>query len=323
MTILIVGGAGYIGSVVVEELLKSGYETVVVDNLSTGHRDAVDAGIPFYDCGCGDFSRMRGVFDNHDFDVVMHFAAFSLVQESVKNPTIYFQNNIADTISLLSIMKEYACFKFILSSTAAIFGEPQYTPIDENHPKNPINPYGYSKFVLENILQWYHRSYGLQYNSFRYFNAAGASEEHGERHKNETHIIPLLIESAVENKEFTIFGDDYDTTDGTCIRDYIHVLDLADAHIRGIHNLEKQADGCYNLGNGSGFSNKQVADTVKAVSAKDILIKVGPRRSGDPAVLVASAEKAKHELGWQRKFPELSAIVESAYKFYFKKKDKE
>ena len=317
-TILVIGGAGYIGSVVVELLLAQEYQVVVVDNLSTGYRDAVDENIPFYDFSCGDYEKMREVFGSYDIDVVMHFAAFSLVHESIEEPQKYFINNIAETINLLAVMREFNCDKFILSSTAAIFGEPEYTPIDEVHPKNPVNPYGLSKLTLENILHWYHESYGLKYNSFRYFNAAGATEQHGERHNPETHIIPLLIMAAKGETKFTLFGDDYDTPDGTCIRDYIHVVDLSHVHIKGIRNLDVHPDACYNLGNGRGFSNKEVIAAVKEVTGNEFPVQVCVRRAGDPAILVASSEKVKKELGWKPVYPDLKDIVVSAYDFYRK-----
>jgi UDP-glucose 4-epimerase len=317
--ILVIGGAGYIGSVVVELLRAQGYKVVVVDNLSTGYRDAVAENIPFYACACGDQEKMREVFRSHDIDVVMHFAAFSLVHESIKEPQKYFINNIAETINLLAVMREFNCDKFILSSTAAIFGEPEYTPIDEVHPKNPVNPYGLSKLTLENILHWYHKSYGLKYNSFRYFNAAGATEQHGERHDPETHIIPLLIMAAQGETNFTLFGDDYDTPDGTCIRDYIHVVDLSHVHIKGIQNLDVHPHACYNLGNGRGFSNKEVIAAVKEVTGIEFPVHVGARRAGDPAVLVASAEKAQRELDWHPRYCDIKEIVQSAYRYYLKR----
>jgi UDP-glucose 4-epimerase len=321
-TILVVGAAGYIGSVMLELLQEENYDVVAVDNLSTGYQDAVNKNIPFYISDCGDMDAMRKVFHRHDIDVVMHFAAFSLVEESVRDPQKYFKNNVAETINLIAVMRENNCNKFILSSTAAIFGEPQYTPIDEAHPTNPMNPYGLSKLTLERILHSYHESYAFQYNSFRYFNAAGASLSHGERHNPETHIIPLLLKAAQGEAAFTMFGDDYDTPDGSCIRDYIHVLDLARVHIKGINNLDVHPAACYNLGNGTGFSNKEVIAAVKGVSGVDFPVEIGPRRAGDPAVLVASSEKAQQELNWQTEYPDIIDIVTSAYQFHLENKEK-
>ena len=321
MTILITGGAGYIGSVVTEMLLEKEYSLVVVDNLTTGNRHVIEDIISFYNCNCGNIDIMRRVFNDHKIDIVMHFAASALVGESVEKPELYFKNNVSETLNLLSVMRDSGCDKFILSSSAAIFGEPEYTPIDEKHSKNPINPYGLSKLMNEEMLEWYHKTYGLKYNSFRYFNAAGATEKNGENREIETHIIPLLLAAAERHGTFTIYGGDYDTEDGTCIRDYVHVSDLADAHIKGIKNLNVRTNGCYNLGNGTGFSNKQVAAAVKEVNGSEFNVNIGPRRSGDPAVLVAGADKAKSELNWQPRYTVLKEIVWSAYKFY-KKKDK-
>jgi UDP-glucose 4-epimerase len=248
----------------------------------------------------------------------MHFAASVQVGESVEEPAIYFHNNVTETLDLLESMRESGCNKFILPSTAATFGEPEYTPIDESHPQNPINPYGLTKLINEQMLDWYHRAYGFKYHVFRYFNASGATEKHGEIREIETHIIPLLLAAVMENKNFTLFGKDYPTPDGTCVRDYIHVSDLAQAHILGIDNLDKIPNASYNLGNGNGFSNLEVIEAVRQVTGVDVKFSIGPRRDGDPAVLLASSEKARKELGWQPQFTGLTDIVESAYKFYMK-----
>jgi UDP-glucose 4-epimerase len=241
---------------------------------------------------------MQSIFIDHKIDVVMHFAASALVGESVANPALYFQNNVIETQNLLDTMRKFDCQRFILSSSAATFGEPEYSPIDEKHPQNPINPYGLTKLINEQTLTWYHRAYGLMYNVFRYFNAAGATETHGEIREIETHIIPLAIGAAEGNHLFTLYGNDYPTSDGTCVRDYVHVADLADAHIRG--------------------SNLQVVEAVKKVTGMDFDFAYGPRRDGDPAILVAGSEKAKTELEWNPQFFDLEKIVESAYKFYKK-----
>ena len=318
MQVLVTGGAGYIGSVTTEKLFEKDIGVVVVDNLSVGRREVVRPEIPFYQCNCGDRGKLQSIFTDHKIDVVMHFAASALVGESVENPALYFQNNVLETQNLLDTMRAFDCQRFILSSSAATFGEPEYSPIDEKHPQKPINPYGLTKLMNEQVLYWYHHAYGLQYNVFRYFNAAGATETHGEEREIETHIIPLAVSAAEGNRPFILFGNDYPTSDGTCVRDYVHVEDLADAHILGIGNLELNPDGRYNLGNGDGFSNLQVVEAVKKVTGSDFEFSYGPRREGDPATLVASAEKAKTELEWTPQFWDLEKIVESSYRFYQK-----
>jgi len=315
-TILVIGGAGYIGSVVVEQLINQGYDTVIVDNFSTGFRNSVNPKAKLYECSCGDSAKMAQVFKENDINVVMHFAAFALVGESVENPRKYYQNNVVETINLLNTMLEYDCKKFIFSSSCATYGEPQYSPMDEKHPQNPINPYGFTKLVVEKSLIDYHVAYGLKFNAFRYFNAAGASENYGELHDPETHIIPLLLQVASGKREFfTIFGNDYPTEDGTCIRDYIHVLDLADAHIKGIVNLETNSSSFYNLGTGDGYSNKEVVEAVKKITGNDFEVRKGDRRAGDPAVLVAKADKANDQLKWNPQFSSIENIIQSAYKY--------
>jgi UDP-glucose 4-epimerase len=315
-TILVVGGAGYIGSVVVEQLIHKGHGVVIVDNFSTGYRESVNPKANLYEYSCGDKEKMDQVFNENKIDVVMHFAAFALVGESVENPRKYYQNNVIETANLLNSMLDNGCSRFIFSSTAATYGEPQYSPMDEEHPQDPINPYGFTKLVVEKTLIDYHKAYGLKFNAFRYFNAAGASETYGELHKPETHIIPLLLQSASGNREFfTIFGEDYPTPDGTCIRDYIHVLDLADAHIKGIENLEKNSSSFYNLGTGNGYSNKEVIDSVKIITGKDFEVRKGERREGDPAELVAKANKANTELNWIPKHSSTENIIQSAFDF--------
>lgn len=315
-TILVVGGAGYIGSVVVEQLILQDYNVIIVDNFSTGHRQSVHPKSIFYECNCGDIIKMQQVLQENQIDVVMHFAAYALVGESVENPRKYYQNNVIETTNLLNSMLENGCSRFIFSSTAATYGEPQYSPMDENHSQNPINPYGFTKLVVEKTLIDYHKAYGLKFNAFRYFNAAGASKNYGELHNPETHIIPLLLQTASgERDSFSIFGEDYPTEDGTCIRDYIHVLDLANAHIKGITNLEQNSSSFYNLGTGNGYSNKKVIEAVKKITGNDFEVRKGVRRAGDPAVLIAKAEKANEELKWMPEFSSLENIIESAYNF--------
>ncbi len=315
-TILVVGGAGYIGSVVVEQLINKGCKVVIVDNFSTGHRESVNPKAILYECSCGDTVKMSQVFKENKIDVAMHFAAFALVGESVENPRKYYQNNVIETISLLNSMLENDCNRFIFSSTCATYGEPQYSPMDEKHPQNPINPYGFTKLVVEKTLCDYHVAYDLKFNAFRYFNAAGASEKFGELHDPETHIIPLLLQTSAGKREFfTIFGDDYSTKDGTCIRDYIHVLDLADAHIIGIENLETNPSAFYNLGTGNGYSNKEVVEAVKKITGIDFEVRKGSRRAGDPAVLVAKTNKANNELNWTPKNSTIENIIQSAFDF--------
>ncbi|MBO8132140.1 MAG: UDP-glucose 4-epimerase GalE [Candidatus Marinimicrobia bacterium] len=319
MKILVTGGAGYIGSIVVEELLKKDYSVVVIDNLQEGNREAILPKAVFYEGDFGDVNLLNNIFDNHKIDAVMHFAAETTVEFSMTNPKIYFKNNVVNGITLLNVMLEHNCNRFIFSSTAATFGEPQYVPIDEKHPQRPINAYGESKLMFEHILDWYHKAYGLKFNTFRYFNAAGASEKLGEAHKHESHLIPVIIQTALGQRDkFFIFGNDYPTKDGTCVRDYVHVIDLAQAHILTLDNLDEHPSGKYNLGNGEGFTNLEVLQMVEKVSGRKINWEFGPRRPGDPAVLIASSELAQKELGWKPKFANLESIIRSAWEWHKK-----
>lgn len=318
MNILIVGGAGYIGSHMVKLLGQQGCKVTVFDNLSFGHADAVLYG----DLVVGDLAdtqALDSLFSAHHFDVVMHFASSILVGESVQNPAKYYRNNVANTQNLLDVMIKYDVKKFIFSSTAAIFGEPIYTPIDEAHPKEPINPYGRSKWMVEQILEDYDKAYGLKSICLRYFNACGADPdgELGERHDPETHLIPLVLQAASGKRDnITVFGQDYDTPDGTCIRDYIHIVDLCQAHWLAIEHLSNYNQSKrYNLGNGDGFSVQQVIDVCKRVTGKDISVCYGERREGDPAVLVANASLAVSELAWKPNYPELEEIVNHAWQW--------
>ncbi len=316
MNVLVTGGAGYIGSVVTEQLLDRGYHVTVADNLSSGKKQHVEPAADFRELNVGDVPAMRALLAEKKIDVLMHFAASSLVGESVADPDKYFRNNMVNSLNLLHAVRHSDCRRFIFSSTAAVYGNPESVPIAEEHPCRPINPYGFSKYSIEQALAWHGSAYGLRYNIFRYFNAAGASARHGEDRDVETHLIPLLIDTALGRREsFKLFGDDYDTPDGSCIRDYIHVLDLAEAHIRAIDNLAAHPRAIYNLGTGRGYSNHEVIEMVKTVSGRDFAVQTAPRRAGDPAVLVASAQKAMDELGWQPRHGSLREIVESAWRF--------
>lgn len=319
MNVLITGGAGYIGSIVVEQLLLLDHRVIVVDNLQEGNRVAVLSEAAFYEADFGNKEMLGGIFRKYAIDAVFHFAAETTIEFSMTDPGKYFANNLVKGITLLDAMRHYGCDKFIFSSTAATFGEPEYVPIDEEHSQNPINAYGESKLMFEKVLDWYHRAYGLKFNAFRYFNAAGASEDLGEAHGHESHLIPLVIQAALGKREsISIFGTDYPTKDGTCVRDYIHVLDLAEAHILGLGNLERNPNGKYNLGNGEGFSVREVIEMVSEVSGRDITRIEAPRRPGDPAVLIASSELAKKELGWKPKYDSLREIIRTAWKWHKK-----
>ncbi|MDN4495101.1 UDP-glucose 4-epimerase GalE [Ureibacillus aquaedulcis] len=317
--ILIVGGAGYIGSHLVKELVKR-EEVIVLDNLSTGHLEAVDKEALFVKGSLGDADILDSIFTRFPIKAVMHFAANSLVGESVVNPQKYYINNVASTLSLLSIMLKHNVNKFIFSSTAAVYGIPGEDLINESTATNPITPYGKSKLMMEQILADYSRAYDLHYVILRYFNAAGACEtaEIGESHQPETHLIPIVLQHLLGmNERITIFGDNYNTTDGTCIRDYIHVSDLVDAHLLALDSLlnEKNKSATYNVGNGIGFSVKEVIETSEAITGRTANLVIEDRREGDPACLVASSEKIMKELGWQPR-KNLEHILESAWRWH-------
>ncbi len=318
MKILVVGGAGYIGSHMVKQLAKAGNDVITLDNLSYGYRDAIKYG-EFVEGDLGDPAVLDSLFEAHDIDAVMHFAGFIQVGESVVKPSMYYLNNVVNTHTLLDAMLHHNIKNFIFSSTAAIFGEPDYTPIDEKHNKQPINPYGHSKLMIEQVLDDYDKAYGLRSTCLRYFNAAGADPdgELGERHIPETHLIPLILQAASGRRDdIKVFGDDYDTDDGTCVRDYIHINDLCEAHSLALDLMIKNNKSArFNLGNGKGFSVKQVIDVVKQVSGNDFKVTIEPRRDGDPAVLVADATLAKKELNWQPKFADLNEIVKTAWQW--------
>jgi UDP-glucose 4-epimerase len=317
--ILVTGGAGYIGSQMVDLLIQRGYEVIVLDNLATGFREAVDEKAKLVVGDFGDQKLLDRLFSQHKFAAVMHFAAFIEVGESVNNPVKYYQNNVENTLHLLAAMANYKVNNLIFSSSAAIYGQPEYTPLDEAHPKQPINPYGLSKLIIEQILPDYDKAYGLKSISLRYFNAAGADPKgrFGPRHEPASHLIPLVLQAASGYKEnVKIFGTDYDTPDGTCIRDYIHVADLCEAHLLALTKLFAGSESnAYNLGNGNGFSVFEVIETAKKVTKRPFTVIECDRRSGDAAVLIADAKKAEQELGWKPKYPELETIVRHAWQW--------
>jgi UDP-glucose 4-epimerase len=314
MKILVTGGAGYIGSVVTEELLNDGHEVVVFDNLIKGHRGAVDRRAKFI---AGDLMNGRALqhaLRDHTIEAVIHMAAHSLVGESVENPAKYYDNNVVAGLRLLDGMRDCGVLKLVFSSTAATYGEPEKQPIEETDPTQPTNPYGESKLAFERALHWYENAYGLRYASLRYFNASGASKQFGEQHDPETHLIPLVLQAANGIRaDVQIFGDDYSTRDGTCVRDYIHVIDLARAHILALDILDERS-AIYNLGcGGEGYTVSEVIDAAREVTGREIATRTVKRRPGDPAVLIASSKKIKHELGWAPKFQDLKLIIQSAW----------
>ena len=321
MRVLVTGGAGYIGSVVSEQLVNDGHEVVVYDNLSKGHRDAVVEGARFVEGDLLDADTLRRTLDSNRIEAVIHMAAFSLVGESVEKPSKYYHNNVVAGLVLLDAMRECDVKRIVFSSTAATYGEPEAQPIFESAPTNPTNPYGETKLAFEKAMHWNEQAYGLRYASLRYFNAAGASEKCGEDHDPETHIIPITLQVATGKRTHVeIYGDDYPTADGTCIRDYIHVIDLARAHILALDILGERS-AIYNLGcGGDGYSVRDVIDTARRVTGKEIPVRMGARRAGDPAVLIASSDKIKRELGWQPQFQDLEIIVESAWRWLLKRR---
>lgn len=322
VTIMVTGGAGYIGSHTVAELLEHGEEVVVIDNLGLGHEEAVRAlNVPFYHIDIRDRDALVHVMRSHTIESVVHFAAYSQVGESVRVPLTYYQNNVAGTAELLAAMVEAGVMRIVFSSTAATYGEPEAIPIGENHPKRPTNPYGETKLAIERMLYWCYSAYGMQSISLRYFNAAGAHPTLpiGEHHMHETHLIPLLLQTALGvRSHFTVFGNDYPTADGSCIRDYIHVMDLASAHRLALKRLRHRVVGAeaFNLGIGTGYSVFDVIHAARAVTKREIHYLVGERRSGDPAVLVASSDLAKVALKWEPKYQDLASIIESAWNWH-------
>ena len=314
MKVFVTGGAGYIGSICVEQMLDAGHDVVVFDNLSEGHRSAVDERAMFIEGCLSDRETILNAVGSNQPEAIMHFAANALVGESMANPSKYFRNNVANGINLLEAAVEGGVRKFVFSSTCATFGVPETMPMTEALPQNPINPYGESKLIFEKLLRWYQELHGLEFVALRYFNAAGASEKFGEHHRIETHLIPNVLKVALgQTKECKIFGTDYPTPDGTCIRDYIHIIDLAQAHMLA---MEPGKNGYYNLGNGEGYSVRQVIETSERVSGKPIPAIEEKRRPGDPPRLVAGAQKAIDELGWKPQFASLDQIVESAWRWH-------
>ncbi|MDI6774277.1 MAG: UDP-glucose 4-epimerase GalE [Verrucomicrobiota bacterium] len=314
MKALVTGGAGYIGSVTTELLLDSGHDVIVFDNLERGHRAAVDRRARFVKGDLRDRKKIAAVMAREKPDAVMHFAAYALVGESMDKPETYFGNNLVGGVNLAEAMLAAGVGKIVFSSTCATYGQPQRTPITEDEPQRPINPYGESKLLLEKALDWYRRIRGMQTVFLRYFNACGATKRFGEDHDPETHLIPIVLQAALGKRDrVTIFGEDYDTPDGTCLRDYIHIVDLAQAHILA---LTSAVSGAFNLGNGNGYSVKEVIETARQVTGHPIPAAAGPRRPGDPARLLAAADKARTELGWKPKHPDLRAIIESAWAWH-------
>ncbi|HEU4710405.1 MAG TPA: UDP-glucose 4-epimerase GalE [Pyrinomonadaceae bacterium] len=316
MRVLVTGGAGYIGSVVTEELVNDGHQVVVYDNLVKGHREAVVSGARFVQGDLLDADTLRRTLKDNSIEAVIHMAAYSLVGESVEQPAKYYDNNFVAGLVLLDAMRDCDVARIVFSSTAATYGEPESQPIYETAPNNPTNPYGESKLAFEKAMHWYESAYGLRYVSLRYFNAAGASEKCGEDHDPESHLIPITLQAATGKRSHVeIYGDDYPTPDGTCLRDYIHVIDLARAHILAL-GVMNEGSRIYNLGcGGNGYSVREVIDTARRVTRKDISVRVGPRRAGDPAVLIASSDKIKQELGWSPKYQDLELIIDSAWRW--------
>ena len=336
--ILVTGGVGYVGSIVTEELLNKGYRVIILDNLQQGHKEAILPEAEFVLADICEAQALDDVFHRFEIDAVMHMAAETVVEYSMTDPKRYFHNNIVGGIDLLDAMLKHKVYKFVFSSSAAVYGDPESIPIEEDHRKLPVNSYGESKLMFERILEWYGKAYGLKHISLRYFNAAGATKLLGEDHHPETHLIPNVLKAALpESSRFKVqgsksgsedikhrtlniepvklFGTDYPTKDGSCVRDYVHVIDIAQAHILALETIEQLSGTAYNLGNGEGYSVLEVVEAARKATHAEIPVKISPRRAGDPAVLVASSRRAKEELGWRPKFPELEAIIESAWEW--------
>jgi UDP-glucose 4-epimerase len=318
MAILVTGGAGYIGSVMVEQLVGAGESVVVLDDVSRGHRGAVDESVPFYEGRTGDRELVARVCREHGVEECIHFAALAYVGESVTDPRLYFEKNVADGIALLDALLAAGARRFVFSSTCATYGEPVRVPIDEAHPQAPTNPYGWSKLFMEKILESYDRAYGLKFVALRYFNASGATARHGEDHSPESHLIPNVLSAALGRlPQVSVFGGDYPTPDGTAIRDYIHVADLCAAHTLALEHLRGGGPSDFiNLGNGQGYSVLEVVETARRVTGREIKTRTEPRRAGDPSRLVADASKARAVLGWRTQYPELETIIRTAWDWH-------
>lgn len=323
MRVLVTGGAGYIGSVVADRLLRDGHAVTVLDNLSKGAKQAVPSQADFVLANTGDEPALDRIFQSGRFDAVMHFAAFIEAGESMLSPELYFDNNSAKTLTLLRAMLRHQVLRLVFSSTAAVYGDPTRLPIVEDDPLAPTNPYGESKLMVERMLAWFHKAHGLCYASLRYFNAAGATRDRGEMHRPETHLIPLVLQAALGQREaISIYGTDYPTKDGTCIRDYIHIDDLATAHLLALDALaqtqthREDSQLIFNLGSGSGFSVREIIDVAGRVTGRKIPVVEAPRRPGDSAVLIASSEKIKRVLGWQPRHSDIEAILRSAWEWH-------
>ncbi|MBI4766549.1 MAG: UDP-glucose 4-epimerase GalE [Deltaproteobacteria bacterium] len=313
--VLVTGGAGYIGSVVCQTLLERGHSIVVLDSLEEGHRQALPPKGIFFQGDLGDESLLKNIFKSYPLEAVLHLAAYCQVGESVEDPEKYYGNNVSKGLVLLRNMRTFGIKKIVFSSTAAVYGEPLSTPIAETHPTQPLNPYGHSKLIFEQVLDWYQKAYGFKYVTFRYFNAAGAIDRLGEDHHPETHLTPLVLREGVP---LTVFGLDYPTPDGSCIRDYIHVRDLALAHVLALERLDDLRERIFNLGNGQGFSVLEVIEAAAQVRGRKIPFRPGERRRGDPAVLVASSAQARKILGWEPQYPDLKEIIASAWRWHQK-----
>ena len=317
LKVLITGGAGYIGATAVRLLAKQGHEVTALDNLSQGHREAVPSNARLVIADLADRETLSSLFRESKFDAVMHFAASAVVGESMQKPEKYFRNNVTNSLNLLECCAEHGTKRFVLSSTAAIFGDPKTPLIEESAPKAPLNPYGESKLQVEAMLRWFQEIHGVRYAALRYFNVAGAWDGHGEHHDPETHIIPIVLQVAMGKRQsVSIFGTDYPTPDGTCVRDYVHIYDLAMAHLLVMEALKDREALAYNLGNGNGFSVKQLIEAARKVTGHPIPVVESPRRAGDPPVLVASSEKIGKELGWKPKYATLEAILQTAWEWH-------
>jgi UDP-glucose 4-epimerase len=316
MRVLVLGGAGYIGSVTVDLLIEHGHDVTVLDSLVSGHREAVHRQAELVEADVRDETALNRLFAGHSFQAVINYGGYIQAGESVQQPGRYFANNVGGAIALLNAMVTYDVTRFVFSSSAAVYGEPESVPIPEDAPIRPVNPYGETKVMVERMLPWYEQRFGVRSVSLRYFNAAGATEARGEDHRPETHLIPCVLQVPLGQREaVSLFGTDYPTRDGTCVRDYVHVSDLAEAHLLALEKTEKQS-GVYNLGNGRGFTNREVIEVARRVTGDPIPVREEPRRPGDPAELVASQEKARRELGWEPRYTDLEEIIDSAWRWH-------